>query len=206
MKKLMAAAALTAMALFNPAMAAEAGKHYQELRAPVPTAEPGKIEVVELFWFGCPHCYDLEPTIEPWVEQLPEDVNFVRVPAMFGGAWNTHGQLYLTLEAMGKAKELTPVVFKAYHQDGNKLADVEAMADLLAEHGVDRAEFSKTFNSFAVKSKVEKIKKLGMAYGATGVPSVIVNGKYRLDVGSAGGKQELLQVTDELIAKERAAQ
>ena len=106
MRNLILSAALVTASLFGmTAQAAdvplEAGKTYVELANPVPVAVPGKIEVVELFWYGCPHCYAFEPTINPWAEKLPKDVNFRRIPAMFGGPWDAHGQLFLTLEAMG---------------------------------------------------------------------------------------------------------
>ncbi len=191
-----------------PAMAADyqAGKQYVELSNPVPTAEPGKIEVVELFWYGCPHCYQFESTINPWVEKLPEDVHFVRIPAMFGGVWNTHGQLFLTLETMGVEHQVHTAIFDAIHKQGKKLASPEEMADFLADQGVDRDAFLKTFNSFGVKSQMEKAKKLAMAYQVSGVPTMIVNGKYRFDIGSAGGPQQTLELADFLIQKERAAQ
>jgi protein dithiol oxidoreductase (disulfide-forming) len=184
----------------------QAGKQYVELKNPVPVSKPGKIEVVELFWYGCGHCYQFESSINPWAEQLPEDVNFVRIPALFGGMWNVHGQLFLTLEAMKADHKVHAAVFDGIHKQGRKLATPEEMADYLAGHGIDREAFLKTFNSFGVKSQLEKAKKLGMAYQISGVPVLIVNGKYRFDIGSSGGPQKALQVADHLIAKERAAQ
>jgi len=184
----------------------QAGKQYVELKNPVPVSKPGKIEVVELFWYGCGHCYQFESSINPWAEQLPEDVNFVRIPALFGGMWNVHGQLFLTLEAMKADHKVHAAVFDGIHKQGRKLATPEEMADYLAGHGIDREAFLKTFNSFGVKSQLERAKKLGMAYQISGVPVLIVNGKYRFDIGSSGGPQKALQVADHLIAKERAAQ
>lgn len=208
MRKLVLTAVLAAASLFGlPAFAADfqAGKEYEVLSSPVPVAEPGKIEVVELFWYGCPHCYQFEPVINPWVEKLPQDVSFKRIPAMFGGIWNTHGQLFITLESMGVEKQVHDAVFAAYHQERKKLATPEEMADFLAGKGVDKDAFLKAYNSFGVKSRVEQAKKLGMAYQISGVPVLIVNGKYRFDLGSAGGPQQTLEVADFLIEKERAA-
>ncbi|MCW3147551.1 thiol:disulfide interchange protein DsbA/DsbL [Stutzerimonas stutzeri] len=208
MRKLVLTAVLAAAGLFGlPALAADfqAGKEYDVLSSPVQVAEPGKIEVVELFWYGCPHCYQFEPVINPWVEKLPEDVVFKRIPAMFGGVWNTHGQLFITLESMGVEKQVHDAVFAAYHQERKKLATPEEMAEFLAGQGVDKDAFLKAFNSFGVKSRVEQAKKLGMAYQITGVPVLIVNGKYRFDLGSAGGPQRTLEVADFLIEKERTA-
>ena len=208
MRKLRSGVVLAAAFLAGvPAQAQEfeAGRHYVELSKPVLTATPEKIEVVELFWYGCSHCYHFEPTLNAWVAKLPEDVAFRRVPAMFGGLWNIHGQLYLTLEAMGVEGKVRDGIFDAIHQQKLKLDTPEAMADFLAGQGVDRDAFLKTYDSFAVKGNLEKAKRLGMAYQITGVPVLVVNGKYRFDLGSAGGPEGALQVADYLIEKERAA-
>lgn len=208
MRNLILSAALATFSLFGLSAQAEpieAGNQYVELSSPVPVSEPGKIEVVELFWYGCPHCYQFEPTLNPWIAKLPEDVHFVRIPAMFGGVWNIHGQLFITLESMGVEKKVHSAVFDAIHKEGKKLATPEEMADFLATQGIDKAKFLSTFNSFAVKGQMEKAKKLAVAYQITGVPTLIVNGKYRFDVHSAGGPQQALDVANQLIAKERAA-
>jgi thiol:disulfide interchange protein DsbA len=190
-----------------PAIAADIqpGKEYVELSNPVPVSEPSKIEVVEMFWYGCPHCYAFEPTINPWVDKLPEDVKFVRIPAMFGGIWDVHGQMFVTLEAMGVEHKVHSAVFDAINQQRKKLATPEEMADFLVTQGVDRDAFLKTYNSFGVKSRVEKDKKLAEAYQIQGVPVMIVNGKYRFDLSTAGGPEGALKVADQLIEKERAA-
>jgi thiol:disulfide interchange protein DsbA len=210
MRNLILSAVFAGASLFGVAAHAadpiQAGKQYVELSSPVPVSVPGKIEVVELFWYGCPHCYQFEPTLNPWVEKLPDDVNFVRIPALFGGAWNLHGQMYITLDIMKAEHQVHDAVFRAIHQEGKKLASAEEMADFLATQGVDKDAFLKTFNSFAVKGRMENAKKLAMAYQITGVPVLVVNGKYRFDIGSSGGAQQALQVADHLIAKERAAQ
>ena len=179
------------------------GRNFVTLGSPVPTAQPEKIEVVELFWYGCPHCYQLEPTINPWAAALPEDVNFVRVPAMFGGIWNVHGQLFFTLEAMKAGEKVHNSIFDALHNSGRKLSTADEIAKFVAEQGVDKELFVKTWNSFSVKSQMEKAKKLALAYQITGVPAIVVNGKYRFDIGMAGGLQETVDVADALIQKER---
>ena len=209
MRNLVLSAVFAGLSLFGATASAEdiqAGKQYVELGSPVPVAQPGKIEVVELFWYGCPHCYQFEPSILPWAEKLPEDVNFVRVPALFGGLWNVHGQMFLTLEAMGVEDKVHQAVFSAIHNEQKKLATPEEMAEFLAGQGVDKDVFLKTFNSFAVKGQMEKAKKLAMSYQITGVPVMVVNGKYLFDLGSAGGPEGALKVADHLIAKERASQ
>lgn len=210
MRKLILSAALVAASVFGMAavQAAEpatAGKEYIELSNPVPVSEPGKIEVVELFWYGCPHCYHFEPTINPWAEKLPKDVNFKRVPAMFGGPWDKHGQMFLTLEAMGVEHNVHNAVFDAIQNKRMKLMEPEEMADFLATQGVDKDKFLATYNSFAIQGQVKQAKELAKKYEITGVPSLVVNGKYRFDLGTAGGPEGVLNVADQLIAKERAA-
>ncbi|MDY4303014.1 thiol:disulfide interchange protein DsbA [Pseudomonas salmasensis] len=210
MRNLILSAALVTASLFGmTAQAAdvplEAGKTYVELSNPVPVAVPGKIEVVELFWYGCPHCYSFEPTINPWAEKLPKDVNFRRIPAMFGGPWDAHGQLFLTLEAMGVEHKVHNAVFEAIQKQGKRLTKPDEMADFVATQGVDKDKFLATFNSFAIQGQIKQAKELAQKYGVQGVPTLIVNGKYRFDLGSTGGPEATLNVADQLIAKERAA-
>ncbi|KAF2408876.1 thiol:disulfide interchange protein DsbA/DsbL [Pseudomonas antarctica] len=211
MRNLILSAALVTASLFGmTAQAAdnvplEAGKTYVELANPVPVSEPGKIEVVELFWYGCPHCYAFEPTINPWAEKLPSDVNFKRIPALFGGPWDAHGQLFITLDTMGVEHKVHNAVFNAIQKEGKRLTKPEEMADFVATQGVDKAKFLETFNSFAVKGKMAQYKELAQKYGVQGVPTMIVNGKYRFDLGTTGGPEQTLNVADQLIAKERAA-
>ena len=211
MRNLILSAALMVVSLFGlTAQAAdnvplEAGKTYVQLDSQVPVQVPGKIEVVEMFWYGCPHCYAFEPVINPWIEKLPADVHFIRIPAMFGGPWDAHGQLFITLDTMGVEKKVHAAVFNAIQKEGKRLTDKDAMADFVATQGVDKQQFLETFDSFAVKGKVAQYKDLAKKYGISGVPTMIVNGKYRFDVGSAGGEEQALNVADQLIAKERAA-
>jgi thiol:disulfide interchange protein DsbA len=209
MRNLILSAALVTASLFGmTAQAAEpieAGKQYVELSSAVPVSEPGKIEVVEMFWYGCPHCYAFEPTINPWAEKLPADVHFVRIPAMFGGPWDAHGQLFLTLQSMGVENKVHSAVFNAIQKEHKKLITPDEMAEFVATQGVDKDKFLATFNSFAIKGQIAAAKELAKKYEITGVPTLIVNGKYRFDLGSAGGPEQTLQVADQLIAKERAA-
>ena len=210
MRNLILSAALVSASLFGmTAQAAgvplEAGKTYIELSNAVPVAVPGKIEVVELFWYGCPHCYAFEPVVNPWAEKLPSDVNFVRLPAMFGGPWDAHGQMFLTLEAMGVEHKVHAAVFNAIQKEGKRLTDKNEMAEFLATQGVDKEKFLQTFDSFAIKGQIAKAKDLAKKYEISGVPTMVVDGKYRFDLGTAGGPEQALNVADQLIAKERAA-
>jgi thiol:disulfide interchange protein DsbA len=209
MRNLILSAALVTASLFgmtaHAAEPIEPTKPYVELSSAVPVSEPGKIEVVEMFWYGCPHCYAFEPTLTPWVEKLPADVHFVRIPAMFGGPWDAHGQLFLTLQAMGVENKVHAAVFNAIQKEHKKLTTPDEMAEFVATQGVDKDKFLATFNSFAIKGQIVAAKELAKKYEITGVPTMIVNGKYRFDLGSAGGPEQTLKVADQLIDKERAA-
>ena len=201
---LMALAGLTA----NTALAQQlvAGQHYSVLASPVATAQPEKIEVVALFWYGCPHCYQLEPTLNEWKKDLPDDVDYVKVPAMFGGVWNLHGQLFYTLQALKVDDPVHDAVFNALHQQNRRLASASEITSFVGTLGIDKDSFEKAWNSFGVKSQMEKAKRQAIAYQISGVPALVVNGKYRFDIGMAGGLRETTQVADLLIAKERTAQ
>lgn len=208
MRNLILSAVFASLSLLGATAQAEgieAGRQYEVLGSPVPVSQPGKIEVVELFWYGCPHCYQFEPTLNPWIKQLPEDVHFVRIPALFGGIWDVHGQMFLTLESMGVEQQVHDAVFNAIHKEKLALDTPEKMAEFLAGQGVDQGKFLSTFNSFAVKGQMAKAKKLAMAYQIKGVPVLIVGGKYRFDIRSSGGPEQALEVADFLIGKERAA-
>lgn len=183
----------------------EEGKDYVVMpNAKRATDAPG-IEAVTFFWYGCGHCYNLDPLINQWAANLPSDVHFVRYPALFGGAWNIHGQLYLTLEAMGVEEKLHSAVFEAIQRQNRRLLTPDETLAFLQEHNIDPELFTKTFTSFGVKSQVQRISDLAKSYNLTGVPVMIIDGKYRFDISSAGGPERMLQLADFLIAKERKA-
>jgi len=222
MRNLFLGAGLALTALFGAqALAAEdfqAGKQYSELRTAQPVSVPGKIEVVEVFWYGCPACNMFEGTLKPWTEKLPQDVNFVKVPAQFNEVLVLHARLYYTLEVLKVESKVHEAVFAGIHQakdprvtparDGRRaiLPTPEQLADFVAEQGVDKAQFLKTYDSFAVRNRLAKADKQVRGYQITGVPEMVVNGKYRIELQKAGGFEQMLQVADFLIEKERAAQ
>lgn len=181
----------------------QAGKQYALINPPVPVTETGKIEVIELFGYGCGACYKFEEQLQPWVAKLPADVSFKRIPAMFGGKWDAHGQLFLTLQAMRVEPQVHEAVFAAIHQQGKKLVEREDMAELLATQGVDKAIFLQTYDSFAIIGQVANAKRLSMAYQVNSVPTMIVNGSYRFDARSTGGWPQTLKVAEQLIEQER---
>ncbi len=181
-----------------------AGKDYYVLETPVPAANPQKVSVQEIFWYACPHCYQFEPVLNPWVARLPADVDFQRLPALFGRLWDAHGRLFLTLQAMGAEARVHQAIFEAIHR-GQHLATPEDMVAFLGSHGIDRQAFLDTYNSFAIQGNMGKIRQQLAAYQVSGVPCLIINGKYRVDTELAGGLPEMLKVADFLIARERAS-
>lgn len=179
------------------------GKHYQPVTPPQPVATPGKHEVIEVFWYGCPHCYDFEPYIERWQAAKPPDVEFRRLPAVFRKEWRVHAQAYYAAEALGVLDEVHVALFKAMHAEKRRLDDETSLAAFFAEHGVKPEDFKGAFNSFAVESKVQQAMQLVPKYGITGVPAVVVDGKYLTSASMAGSYDELLKVIDFLLDLER---
>ena len=176
---------------------------FRTLKTPAPTdAEPGKIEVVEFFWFGCPHCYSLEPLISAWSKKLPADVVFRRQHVPFREV--KHQQLYFTLQAMGQDSEkVLNAVFNAIHQQRKRMLDPKEMTEVLAPFGVYAKAFTETFTSFGVRTRQQRANKLADAYDIDGVPSLGVNGKYLTAPSLAGSNEAALRVVDELVARER---
>ena len=181
------------------------GVNYNPLVPAQPTSvSPGQVEAVEVFWYGCPHCYALDPAIESWRKSGKAPyVQFVRVPAMWNDTLKTHARLFYTVEALGKLEELHPLIFREINVGGNQLNTTDKIVSFLKEHGVTADAYQKAATSFAVESKLRRADELNRRYRVQGVPMVVINGKYTADVGSAGGNQQLLQLIDELAARER---
>jgi len=179
------------------------GVHYIKLATPVAVSEPGKIEVAELFWYGCPHCFEFEPYIEPWIETLPEDVNFERVPATFSKVWKIHANAFYAAEALGIGEKLHKDFFNRVHRQGQRLTSTSDLAEFFAEYGVSEKEAERALKSFGVKSKVNQAGARIRGYQALGVPAIVVNGKYRIDTSTAGSWTNMLKITEFLIEKER---
>ena len=201
-KQFLSLAAVGVAAAAMPGLAVQAQEaKYRTLKAPAPTdAEAGKIEVVEFFWFGCPHCYSLEPLINAWAKKLPPDVVFRRQHVPFRET--KHQQLYFTLQAMGKDSEkVLGAVFAAIHQQRKRMLDPKEMVEVLAPFGVDAKEFNDTFKSFGVRTRQQRANKLADAYSLDGVPAIGVNGKYLTAPSLAGSNEAALRVVDDLIAR-----
>ncbi|UTW44462.1 thiol:disulfide interchange protein DsbA/DsbL [bacterium SCSIO 12696] len=184
----------------------KAGEHYFVLPQAVRTSDPQKIEVTEVFWYGCPHCYDFSGKVEPWAKNLPEDVVFVRNPSTLGRRTaEIHTRAYYTAKALNKADEMHKKLFAAYHQKKNRLKNERDISEVFAEAGVPRDQFSSVFNSFGVQSQSMQAQSRVSAYRVTGTPNLIVNGKYRISGQSAGSNEDMLKVAAFLIEKERQA-
>lgn len=181
----------------------EEGKHYIRLTQPLPTRVPTKIEVVEAFWYGCPHCYQLEPYIGPWAKALASDVNFRKVPALFGKEWKVHGQLYYTVRTLNLDAKVDAAIFRSIHEESRRLRDPDAMANFLKPYGVSEDQFMKAYKSFGVRNQMRQADALIRNAQLTGVPALVVNGKYRISAGEAGNAKTMLKVADFLIEKER---
>jgi thiol:disulfide interchange protein DsbA len=189
----------------QPALFIE-GTHYEALDEPVRTADPNKIEVTEVFWYGCPHCYEFEPLLESWVSKLPSDVMFVRSPGMWDDLMKTHAQIYYTAQELKVFDKIHSVAFNEIHQKRNYLQTPEAIREMFVAQGVDGAAFDKAWASFQVNSGVRQAETRMREYGVRGVPNLIVNGKYRITTGDAVRTQaDMLKVVDFLVAKERSS-
>lgn len=183
---------------------AQADQPYVELPRSAWSAQDQNVEVMEFFSYGCRFCYDLEPTINHWIELLPPDVHFSRVPAMVGGIWDVYGQLYLTLETMGVRHEVHTAVFESVRVR-QAMVTPEDMAHFLAGQGIEPKAFLATFHSFAVQAKVKEARRKTAVFEVVGVPSLVVNGRYRFDQ-TAGGASGMLKLAEILIDKERISQ
>ncbi len=182
-----------------------AGKHYKVLPYAVRTRDASKVEVVELFWYGCPHCYKFNPMVHHWSEGLADDVDFWLSPATFGKAWVVHAQAFYAAEVLGIQEKMHQPLFDAIIRDRKPLGSESELAKFFANYGVDPKDFKKAYNSFSVKSMVDQANARGRSYRATGVPALIVNGKYRVSASEAGSNENMLKVVDFLIAKEKGA-
>jgi protein dithiol oxidoreductase (disulfide-forming) len=187
------------------------GKHYARLVPSQPTiGGADKIEVAEFFWYGCGHCYNFEPSINQWDANKPANVRFERVPAMWNDVLKIHARLYYTEEVLVRnglikdAAAFRAAVFEQYHRRSNRLLTEDAISSLFQVHGVSSDEFLKTWNSFEVSQKLRVANDLARRYSISSVPTIVVNGKYRTGAAEAGSNQLLLEVIDELVARESA--
>ena len=196
MKKLLSTLLLSlglaaGLAQASPA-APVAGKDFEVMKSPQPVSAPaGKVEVIEFFWYGCPHCYEFEPTIEAWVKKQGNNIDFKRVPVAFRDDFVPHSKLFYAVSALG--------IFNAIHKQKNYLLTPQAQADFLATQGVDKKQFTDAYNSFSVQGEVNQSAKLLKDYAIDGVPTVVVQGKYKTGPAYTNSIPGTAQVLDFLV-------
>jgi thiol:disulfide interchange protein DsbA len=187
------------------------GRQYQRLGNPLPTT-PGKIEVIEFFWYGCAHCAAFDPMLETWVKKLPADVSFRRAHVGFNGLAKLHQRMFYALEAMGKEVAVHEAIFNAFHRERYDASDDKSIIALMGRYGLDTAKFKEAYESFGVRTKAQQATKLSEAYNLEGVPTLAIGGRFTTSPSMAGprGTDELnlgaaaLSVTDFLIQRVRS--
>jgi len=190
------------LSIAGPLAAQTEGREFAVLNPLVPTDAPGKIEVLEFFSYGCPHCADFNPLLNLWAAKLPADVVLKKVPVSFGrAAWGNAAKLFYALEITGDLKRLEADVFKAIHQERTNLFDEKTITSWVAARGVDRKKFTDAFGSFGVQSKVRRGDQMAQAYKIEGVPAMGVDGKYLI---ATLPFEQQLAVADKLIARARS--
>jgi protein dithiol oxidoreductase (disulfide-forming) len=187
------------------ARAFDEGIEYARVPQPQPTETDDKIEVLEFFWYGCPHCWHLEPLLKQWKATMPANAQFRRSPAILGPSWEPLARAYFAAELMGKADELHDPLFEAAQVKKLRLVDADSISKFVATLGVDPAAFKDAYGSFFVDMQVRKAMELTKLFGVDGVPAIIVNGKYRTSAAQAGGNDQLLGVVAQLIQQESQA-
>lgn len=180
------------------------GTHYVRLSQPQPVADPAKIDVIEFFWYGCPHCHAFEPALDAWAKKLPADTTFRRMPVAFRDEpFGAHQRIYYALEAIGKVDAMHRKVFHAIHNERQRLDKPADIAAFMTKHGVDGTKFLEAYNSFGVQTKQRQARQLAEGYKIDGVPAIGINGRYFTSGTLAGTPEQSLAVADFLIAQSR---
>jgi protein dithiol oxidoreductase (disulfide-forming) len=203
---LLAALAAALLVLLPPAAHAQPkrGTDYSELKGVQPVeARAGKVEVVEFFWYRCPHCYSLDPVLENWVKKLPADVEFRRVPAVLSDNWAIDARIFYAFEALGVLEKVHKSFFDAIHKDRLNVASEPAMNEWLQKNGIDRKKFDDAVKSFGVQAKVKRAAQLSSSYQLDGVPLLAVQGKYTVSAEQGGSHGGMLSTADYLISTAR---
>jgi len=205
MRNLILGAALALSSLFGITAHAEpvAGQQYVELANPVPVSEPGKIEVVELFWYGCPHCYNLHSHLKTWLANIPGDVDFHYVPAILRPTWVPAAKIFYAIEALGIDNLLHDKIYDAVHRDKIDLNNESVLFDWIEKQGVDRKKFENTYQSFAVQNQVSRSTQMSRQYQLNGVPALVINGKYLTSGRMGSTPQDTIKTLDALLEKIR---
>ena len=179
------------------------GQNFKKVATPQPLQVAGKIEVLEFFWYGCPHCNAIEPMVQAWKKTLGSDVNFIRIPAFWGKPMDEHQKIFYALASLKKNDEMDGKIFHALHEEGLGLAKPELISEFMVKNGIDKTTWDTAYNSFGVNTEATKANSLFKAYGLDGVPSFVVNGKYIAGTAMTGETPATLKVVNKLIEQER---
>jgi len=201
---------ISALSIFLAFTLPSAAQEFQEdvnffpllVEQPVRTGD--RIEVLEIFWYGCPHCYALEPYLKKWLKNKPEFVEFVQLPAVLNRSWAFDARVFYTFVALGLMDELHEAYFDAIHQDRRRMKNVEQVASWAQEQGIDPKLILDTFNSFGVDSMLANATQMSGRYEADGVPTIIIDGKYRTTVSLAGGHNEIIDLINYLAQRAKS--
>lgn len=181
------------------------GQHYTVLTTAQGTSSsPDVVEIAEVFWYGCPHCYNFDPYVTKWEEQLPDGVALVRLPVMWNPTNEIHARMFYTADALGKLDEMHQAIFKEMHLNGNMMTTEAEIEAFFAGFGVSADEFKNTFRSFPVETRLKKAKNLTQRYRVQSVPLVIVNGKYVVTGPGIKNFEDMISVSNELVSREQA--
>jgi thiol:disulfide interchange protein DsbA len=192
---------IAALALAPFATFAQKSTAYSELHPPLPVdAPPGKIGVTEFFWYGCIHCYNLEPNIEAWLKQVPPDVEFRRVPAVFSNRLALDAAIFYAFESLGVFDKLHRPFFDAIHKGGLKTQNQQALSEWLQKNGLEPEKLFDTMKSFGVQSKVRRAAQLTIASKIDGTPAMAVHGRYTVSAAQGGSREGMLESVNQLIA------
>jgi thiol:disulfide interchange protein DsbA len=187
---------------FGNAVAApfEEGVQYVPIQPQPAVGSGDEVEIIEFFWYGCPHCMDFDPVAKKWAAGLPDNVTFTQMPVMFGKHVDLHAQVYYALEGMGELDRVHDNFFHVMHKEGRKLRTRDEVDAFLAENGVDMEKFNEAMNSFAVAAKVNRARALMRRYGIRGVPALVIDGRYRSGNGFRS-YEEMTEVADFVVDK-----
>lgn len=198
-------AVLVALAIFVLLPVSAVAARYETISGPRLGDDPDTIEVIEFFWYGCPHCYRFSPYIERWKQSKPDDVDFQHMPAILSPQWELHAKAFFAARIMDELDRFHPAMFAALHEDNLRLDSVTEIGEFASSLGIDAERFVATMTSFAVDTRVRRVKNLQRAYGVSGTPTVVIDGRYRTSGNVAGGVAEMIPVINERIAAIRSA-
>ena len=206
------AALFFGLLLVNPLVAADAGfpdvskgEGFTKVIPPQPTQDIGRVEVIEFFWYGCPHCYSFEPHLSKWASNLPDNVRLIQQPVIFSSKWEAGARAYYIAEALGVIDKIHADFFHALHEQQRRLQTEEQLAEFFVDHGVSRKDFQSAYNSFTVSMHLKQAEKMPARYGITGVPAIVINGKYKTGGALAKTSAGVISVMDQLVKQELAA-